>query len=148
MTGVRINELGPVTEVARDGTQIDNHASGSGYLPYKMTSMLVHTLSTSGSGFYAVPGLQQISGAFAVTVQLPSASLHPGAMFAFQNTSAKAHVVTSSDGSSIVYQRGVADVGVGSKLTLTATPTGSALLFCDGLKYNVLMASGSTVSGT
>lgn len=148
MTGVRINELGPTTELARDGTQIDNHASGSGYLPYKMQSMVVHTLSTTGSGFYAVPGLQQVSGAFAVTVMLPSASAHPGAMFAFQNTSAKAHVITASDGSALVYQRGVADIGVGSKLTLTATPTGSAVLFCDGLKYNVLMASGSVISGT
>jgi hypothetical protein len=148
MTGVRINELGPTTELARDGTQIDNHASGSGYLPYKMTSMVVHTLSTTGSGFVATPGLQQISGAFAVTVNLPTASLHPGAMFAFQNTSGKAHVVTASDGSSIVYQRQITDVGVGSKLTLAASVTGSCILFCDGLKFNVLMASGSTVSGT
>lgn len=148
MAGVRINDTGALTELARTGTQIDNHVSGSGYLPYKMQSMVVHTLSTTGSGFDAVPGLQQISGAFAVTVRLPSASLHPGAMFAFQNTSAKAHVVTSSDGSSIVYQRGIADVGVGSRLTLVASTTGSALLFCDGLKYNVLMASGSTVAGT
>lgn len=148
MTGVRINEVGAIAELTREGTQIDNHASGSGYLPYKMQSLVVHTLSSTGSGMDATPGLQRISGAFAVTVRLPSASLHPGAMFAFQNVSAKAHVVTCSDGSSIVYERNIIDVGVGSRLTLGASLTGSAVLFCDGQKFLVLQASGSTVAGT
>lgn len=148
MTGVRINETGPITELTRNGTQIDNHASGSGYMPYKMQSIVVHSLSSTASNINATPGLQQISGAYAVTVRLPSASLHPGALFAFTNVSAKAHVVTSSDGSSIVFERNAVDVGQGSRLTMAASLTGSAVMFCDGQKFLVLQASGSVLAGT
>lgn len=148
MTGVRINSVGAVTDSSFDGTIVEAHASSSGFMPYKAQAVVTHTLDSTASLINAIPGVNAVSGAFVVTVRLPAASTQQGAMFSFVNVSGKAHVVTASDGSSIVYQRQVSDVGVGSKLTLAANTTGSALLFCDGQKFMVLMASGSTVSGT
>jgi len=145
MTGVRINELGPITELARVGVQIDTHASSSGYMPYKQTTVFPHTLSTTGSGFLAVPGMQTVSGAFPVTIQLPTASLNPGAMFTFVNTSGKAHALTGSNEAPFV--GGLPGSYVGSKLTLSASVNGTVALLCDGTNYLVMVGSG-TISGT
>lgn len=149
MTGVRINELGPITELARDGTQIDNHASSSGFLPYKQVSVVAHTTSTFNGGtqvgLMAVAGLQTISGAVTHSIRMPTASLVPGSVFSFRNVSAQGHILTGSGEAPFVGPS--PGFAVGSQLTLGVPVGSSVVLYCDGLKYLVMAGSGS-VTGT
>jgi hypothetical protein len=149
MTGVRINDVGAITELARIGTQIDNHASSSGFLPYKQVTTVAHTTSTFNAGtqvgLMAVAGLQTISGAVTHSIRMPSASLNPGAIFAFRNLSAQGHILTGSGEAPFV---GVTPgFAVGSSLAMGVPVGSSVVLFCDGVKYTVMGGSGS-VTGT
>jgi len=149
MTGVRINELGSIAELARVGTQIDNHASSSGYMPYKQVSVVAHTTSTlnNGSvvGLMGASGLQTISGAVTHSIRMPTASLNPGAIFAFRTLSAQGHILTGSG--EAPFTGPSPGFAAGSQLTLGTAVGSSVVLFCDGLKYIVIGGSGS-VTGT
>lgn len=147
MTGVRINQLGPVTELTREGTQIDNHVSSSGFMPFKAQSVWTHTTSsalTSSGGFDARPGPQVISGVNALTIVLPSPSLNPGALFGFRVASAQAHILTASADTAgtrtIVANDGVLS---GSSCTLMGAVGANVLLYCDGAKFLMTAGSGS-----
>mgnify|MGYP001578037790 CR=1 FL=1 len=149
MTGVRISDVGAITELVRDGTQIDNHASSSGYLPYKQVTTVAHTTSTFNAGtqvgLIAVAGLQTISGAVTHSIRMPSASLAAGAMFAFRNVSAQGHLLTGSGEAPFVGP--TPGFAGGSQLAMGVTVGSQVVLFCDGLKYVVIGGSGS-ITGT
>lgn len=148
MTGVRISDKGALTELAREGTQIDAHVSSSGFLPFRAQGVWAHTTSSAltGSGGYpARPGLQTISGANALTIDLPAASSVAGAMLAFRVTSNHQHVLSASAETggtrSIVAKDGVLS---GSALTFTAgAVNNSATLYCDGARFHLMAGSGS-----
>lgn len=149
MTGVRINEKGSIAELVRDGTQIDNHASSSGFLPYKQVSVVAHTTSTFNGGtqvgLLAVAGLQTISGAVTHSIRMPTASLMPGSIWSFRNISAQGHILTGSGEAPFVGPS--PGFAVGSQLALGAVAGVSVTLYCDGFKYLVMAGSGS-VTGT
>ena len=154
MAGVRINELGAIIEGTRTGTQVDNNAVNSDFLPYKQVSVGAHITSTMISGTLtgqmAIPGLQTISGAVGVShsITLPTASQHPGAMFAFRCLSvAVAHILTGSGEAPISGLDQLGAIVNGSSLTLGSAVGSGVVLFCDGLKYRVMAGSGS-ITGT
>lgn len=148
MTGVRINQLGAVTEGTREGTQIDAHVSSSGFMPFKAQSTWAHTtasVATAQGGFPARAGMSTISSSVAETISLPAASSNAGAIFAFRLTSNHQHVITASAETGgtrgIVAKDGVLS---GSALTFTAGAVNNgATLLCDGARFHLIAGSGS-----
>lgn len=148
MTGTRIYDKGAVAESTREGTQIDNHVSSSGFFPFKVESTWSHTTSSAlavSGGFPARPGVQTIFGTSANAISLPAASANAGAMFMFRLTSNHVHTLTASAETGgtrgIVAKDGVTS---GSLFTFSAGAIGNAAgLWCDGSKYHLIAGSGS-----
>lgn len=146
MAGTRIYDKGPIAESERVGTQIDSHASSSGFGPFKVQTIYTHINSSTGSsGFNAIPGVNLVSGVFANVVRLPSAANSPGAMVMVRLTSNHVHQVTASYETAgsrpIVAKDGVLS---GSLFSFSAGAVDNAAGFwCDGVKWHLSVGSGS-----
>lgn len=150
MTGTRIYNAGAIAESTREGTQIDSHVSSSGFMPFKVQAINAHTLSSTGSGIVAVPGAQTISGAFAVTVQVPLVANGAGSILLFRSISHHAHVLTCSlDAAGTLGFVDHAGVVSGSKFTMNQATSGTVAIFMgDGTRYYHIGGHSGSISGT
>ena len=110
------------------------------HLPTSPVQAITATSAIVYPGVYTVSS----SAAGVLTVTLPLASTVPGGTFIFRNTSAHAHIVTSSAetvGSNVFAAPGGGTPG--AKITNSAAIGDSIYLLCDGKSFMVLPVSGT-----
>ena len=140
--------LGVVTTDNSSGFSVERSTSNLGFAPYAVDS--IYAVTSSRTLVAGDAGVSTLSSSVAavLTCSMPTAASTPGATFVFRNTSNHAHVLTGSQeaaGTKVFISQLSGAAGQGSKLVLSGTSGGTALLQSDGRLFHVLSFSGSFV---
>ena len=122
---------------SKGGMVIDGSSGVSGLSPYSTNSTTQTADATLGAGSGGVQVMSSSTGA--VTLTLPDASVSPGMLLTARNGSEHAHILTASQGPSIIAD----STTLGDTITMAAQLNASAVLQSDGSAWIVLGSSGS-----